>query len=108
MRRIFMSGGNMGGSLNVRARLLLSFFVIAGILLLAFFAFAALAFAVVLVPVGIVLYAVRKIFLTGRNSRKTEEAPEVNTQEIKDIIDITEYEEAEEIKTLKGGNKDGL
>ncbi|MFH1074327.1 MAG: hypothetical protein V1752_04475 [Candidatus Firestonebacteria bacterium] len=107
MKRIIRFGGNINGSSNLRNRLVLISFVIVGIILMLFFTFAALALAVVLLPAGIILLAVRKILLTGRKSDQASEVKETSRQEMKDIIEVTEYKNAEEIKVLPGKKKDG-
>ncbi|OGF48813.1 MAG: hypothetical protein A2044_07780 [Candidatus Firestonebacteria bacterium GWA2_43_8] len=102
MRRVIMTGGN-----NIRSRLVIGAFVVIGVLLLILFAAIAFSLAVVLIPVGILLYIIRRLFFSDRNRANEPESEQANQSEIKDIIDITDYEETEDLKALSGGNKDG-
>ena len=106
MKRIIMTGGNISGGVSLRHKLILTGFIILGVVLMIFFAFAVMALAVVLIPVGIALFVVRKLLLHGRKVETSEVEP-LNTREIKDIIDITEYENTEDLKMLQGHGKDG-
>jgi predicted membrane protein len=106
MRRIIMAGGSNRGSFSLRNKFILASFIVLGVILMAFFAFAAIAVAVVLVPVGIILVLARKIFLSGKNAEKTTDVKAANTGKAKDIIDVTDYKQVEEFKAVCGEEKD--
>lgn len=97
MRRIII-GGSTGRS-NILTGLMFTVITVLGLALLLVFLFTAFAFAVVLIPVGLLLYAAKKVFFPGKKT-EPEAKERVNEPRDIDIIDVTEYETADKEQDL--------
>ena len=97
MSRYIRFGGKGAGFRSVG--LLAPVMILLGLAVLVFFFIAAFALAVVLVPLGIVLFLVRRIFFPGK--KRAFEPGVENKTETGDgeIIDVTDY------KTVNESNK---
>lgn len=93
----FIKIGGKGASFS-SGGLLVPFMILVGLVILVLFFIVAFALAVILVPVGVVLFLLRKVFFPGK---KTAIEPEMETQKENfdsEIIDVTDYKRVDEEK----------
>ncbi len=95
--RSFVSFGG-GGSGSFIGKLMLVVLVLLGLVILFFFFFALLAVLVISLPVGLVVYVLKRVFFPRQ---KQQEEPKMQAPEKTrdtEIIDVTDFETVEEDK----------